>query len=1784
VDREDTQALQRIEELDNEIGDPDRRAEISQQRAIEIINDPTFDLLRLDQAEGHYMDTSEVSMDGFAEVGDVKIFLGKVAQFLQEYNQDFGYVSRIFPTQERPSEVPSTQAPSYIFEFPTKLLDIQQARVHELIIKAGLPGYTYKYDDRSMTIDHVRYSGSMSAKEYKAGIDEFIRLIQREPDVKGAFSTDIPKPTVRHAWKKHFILEKKDYVKKIKQAEDRARQLGNTVSQGYQQRAISEIPLHIRSREDLYYPERQARLPENQEVRPQPVYKTYAEGMAQNGNVYVKTDPWQFNGDRILMVQVDYHTTTERGAADEYFDKLYNNRDGYDRGQDFWEIPRWVGVGAATFPKSDFYVIRDIQDAIEFFKDNEYKAVMFSAMDVNKNVIKEVADNYDGEIHIGGYIDQEFFKDNDNITWHESFDAAAKVLGDATPKKQRKNVDFRHFKDTKVIPRLCMSQGCRHGCAFCIVPKEVVPETQKKIDEQVAGFDDLGYKLIYLDDKTFGQAKNFEYLTKLNKKIRKKNPDFQGFIIQTTATQMTKFTDKFLAESGIKYVELGVETYNDDILNTLHKPHRVKHIDAAVEKLRANNITFIPNIMVGLSGKRDDGSIWSETQKSYKKTLKFLNQNKDIISHINVYNLSLYEGSELNGQLEAQEIDSDENIVARSYHENPEIHEKFYQDVINIGIEVLDSGAIKGRTVPTLEDPDILEDVTEGDKLYLFESDFEEVIMKAVKDIGIEVDIKGESHVVAPNLLTTYAKKAWQAIEKSILGNEAGGWSNLYKSRVRQMKPAMRDSVTGEIHISQRGEIHDMTIERVGLDRRLVRDEDYGYVKNVGGEFMTREEAAIWAGRKEEPLESVDLRTKQGEIEFEEFQGDDKVQDFFTQGQAEQTITDEAEFKSQMRDVVRLARQAVVQARGKATEKQRAIGRERLDKEITRAREARLKVQERTRKQKYLRETIAYFKKVQNKINNPARFKIPPEEAGPISDLFAGLNFTKLSEKKTLNLIGTMEHLRNNPNQELPDRVWEQLEGLASNKVAIRDMTIADVQALEKMVRHYMRLAQLKNKIIRRRKLADLNRTIDDSVKEMKTLPDLSKEIIRSTKGLKDKARGAKDFMKNVFHLWSMHFDQLTEAIAGPNSIVHDILYRQVKEGIRNMKLYRTGAMRKFSDAVQKFATDNNIKDFKQWLKEPLARTTVNDKITGQETVVEFTRGEVMSLYRHSLAEDNKSAILKGGFGLRGSKFKNKVYLFPDETFMQATIDQLSEVELEIAGRVTDELMTTQGELIANVFRRKNGFDMDREQVYWRKDTVALERGEVGQEEVNLLEKLKGKYTRVGVPSGFTRSRTGSKKAIQIGSFEAELSKTIYDAASYIGLEIPMSNASQLLYNNEFRRQFESRYSPEYWKAIDKGLRDIVGEKDVYSEMEDVLLTYRAQLSKAVLGLNPWVILKQVVSLPLYATYVEPKYLLNALVHGALPGTKTEETLKAYSPEYLERVDVGFSRDVAEVFQSTRADRSLIGGKKKLGESLLGGIQYFDRLAVVPGMEGAARKVLSEIEAGQLSDVVKTALQIDDSVIPQLSPADKLRLAYRFADFVTERTQPMFSPEHRSTLSRGNAAVKMFTMFSSFTNQAHNIIVRTAREGKRTGNWKPFATTMVVLMVINPLAIMGIDGLRDKLYGRDDREDPRKNFFFKWLRNVSGYLYFFRDFMQNTLTGHETETPMTKWINDISETVGYGVQTLFNWEDPERRDRNAIRFVDEFVETMLTFLGIPYSTPKNVTKAVIKKVEEETNL
>jgi tRNA A37 methylthiotransferase MiaB/chaperonin cofactor prefoldin len=403
-----------------------------------------------------------------------------------------------------------------------------------------------------------------------------------------------------------------------------------------------------------------------------------------------KTALVQFTSDLLTAGQED-------PAARAYYDKLHAKRKGYEIPGDTWEIPAWIPEAANIVKDADAIFVRNVDTIVDDLHEQGYEIVMFSALDVNKHFIKQIAEKFKGRVIVGGYVNPEYFKGLKNVTFYKSMKEMATKEG----YKYSKGTDYRHFKGTRTQPRLCLSKGCLNKCAFCAVPKKLEVTPQEMIDAQVKAMKGLDFEYVYLDDKTFGQANNYRYVQDAAKAIRKFNKNFKGFIVQTTASEllhMNKSNPKFLRQADIAYVELGVETYNNAILAKLHKPAREKIIDQAVAVLRKNNISFIPNIIIGIP---------YETEATYAKTLDFLKRNADIISHVNVYNLALYADTELGQQVQAKtDTDVNENQVAKSFHENPQIHIDFANAVYEFASQQLEQESIVEQVVGS-NDPEM---------------------------------------------------------------------------------------------------------------------------------------------------------------------------------------------------------------------------------------------------------------------------------------------------------------------------------------------------------------------------------------------------------------------------------------------------------------------------------------------------------------------------------------------------------------------------------------------------------------------------------------------------------------------------------------------------------------------------------------------------------------------------------------------------------------------------------------------------------------------------------------------------------------------------------------------------------------------------------------------------------------------------------------------------------------------------------------------------------------------
>lgn len=365
---------------------------------------------------------------------------------------------------------------------------------------------------------------------------------------------------------------------------------------------------------------------------------------------------------------------TEDRRLRAYYDAVYQVRapEGYVRGTHWWEVPQWIARAWRSVPEPRLYVVTDMAAFIRDLLHWAPRAVAFSVTEANAALVHHVCTHYNGPIHLGGYVDGDQFHQYPHVRWFPSLPSWLAYVG-----HECTAYDYTAFTGEPTIPRLALSTGCTHRCTFCAVDRTLRTTPPAELWQQTYALSELPFKLVYVNDKTFGQAGNLLELIRIRIVLEKLKPDFNGFIIQTTANMAPRLSQAYLADAKIRFVELGIESYNDPILKAMKKPATERTIDKAVKHLSQCGVRIIPNIIVGLPG---------ETPYTYAQTLYWL-RSVPSLSHVNVYNLAVYGDTRLSADLPVRSAeDTNENAVQKSWHEGATYHDAFLSSLTTWGL------------------------------------------------------------------------------------------------------------------------------------------------------------------------------------------------------------------------------------------------------------------------------------------------------------------------------------------------------------------------------------------------------------------------------------------------------------------------------------------------------------------------------------------------------------------------------------------------------------------------------------------------------------------------------------------------------------------------------------------------------------------------------------------------------------------------------------------------------------------------------------------------------------------------------------------------------------------------------------------------------------------------------------------------------------------------------------------------------------------------------------------
>ena len=223
----------------------------------------------------------------------------------------------------------------------------------------------------------------------------------------------------------------------------------------------------------------------------------------------------------ILFVQFSNSMFIRHDACDHYWDTFYKTcqNEGYYVGKEVFEIPKWIAEIAYfsnKYNKEIQWCRHSVKEVIDNVSKNNYKIVLFSLMNANQDFIHEIIKQLPLQKFVIGGYNEKFLKmlgeTYDNVTICDTTEDSANAMGC----QFKFGTDYSLFKGEHVVPRLTLSYGCLNRCKFCIVPHGKITSVPKEvIDQQIDSFSDLDFRLIYIDDKTFGQADNYTYLKNL---------------------------------------------------------------------------------------------------------------------------------------------------------------------------------------------------------------------------------------------------------------------------------------------------------------------------------------------------------------------------------------------------------------------------------------------------------------------------------------------------------------------------------------------------------------------------------------------------------------------------------------------------------------------------------------------------------------------------------------------------------------------------------------------------------------------------------------------------------------------------------------------------------------------------------------------------------------------------------------------------------------------------------------------------------------------------------------------------------------------------------------------------------------------------------------------------------------------------------------------------------------------------------------------------------------------
>lgn len=298
----------------------------------------------------------------------------------------------------------------------------------------------------------------------------------------------------------------------------------------------------------------------------------------------------------------------------------------------------------------------------------------------------------------------------------------------------------------------------------------------------------------------------------------------------------------------------------------------------------------------------------------------------------------------------------------------------------------------------------------------------------------------------------------------------------------------------------------------------------------------------------------------------------------------------------------------------------------------------------------------------------------------------------------------------------------------------------------------------------------------------------------------------------------------------------------------------------------------------------------------------------------------------------------------------------------------------------------------------------------------------------VGTP-GSVKTRVKNTKPLKVVDGDEVLIRHITEMEHFKAMQEPLNDMRRVFGDSELRGLIENRYSKSAVKAIDKIQDNIATNgKDIANTIR-LVDSLRSNFTKATLGINPAVAIKQLTSIPAYITQMPQdtgvgsyaKYTAD-FWRNPVKNTRTlmdSEMMKA-------RYDLGtMERDIRLAMKKGASGK--LTGKQKLTDHLMFPTRFGDRAAILQGGWPVYKSNLDHyLKAGKSRDEAHA-------------------IALKQFERATARTQQSGLPEDLSMIqTTGGSIGRLFTMFLTTPQQYLRLTTQSGSNVIKAMGGQPF--------------------------------------------------------------------------------------------------------------------------------------------